>query len=106
MAKYKVTQKLVQTVIQTYWEEFDTSDQAKWDDLKESVKDNLHEEAFDELPEEAPEDPAEWLALYRNLYYLEYANQDDDYWISDSKGTTEYIYIIEDEDGDEVIRED
>jgi hypothetical protein len=106
MATYKVTQKLVQKVIQIYWEDFDTSDQDQWECLKESLKDILREDKFDELPEKAPEDPAKWLALYRKLPRLDYENKEDDYWISDSKGTTEFIFIIQDEDGNEVIRED
>ncbi len=104
MTKFKVIQKLTQVVIQEFWEEFDTSDQSRWEALKESVKYSMDDDEFDELPDEAPEDEAVWFSLYQNLDCHEYANQEEDYWKSDIKGSTEYDYILENEDGEQIDR--
>jgi hypothetical protein len=96
MARYKVTQELTQTVIQTFWEEFDTSDQENWDRLLENAAENLEtDDKLDAFPLEAPEDPELWLRLYEHLYYAEYENQEEDNWVSDNKGFTEYDFSIE-----------
>ena len=97
MPKFKAKQKLVQTVIQLYWEEFDTEDQEQWDSLRDRVEDDLSE-----FPEEAPSDPNVWFQLFQNLYYAEYENAEEDYWVSDIKGFTEYSYELVDSD-DNVI---
>ena len=104
MAIYKATQELTQTVVQTYWEEFDTESQEQWDLLKSRVAD-AGEELDDDLPEDAPSDPTVWFELYKKLYYAEYQNQDDDDWVSDRKGFTEYSYSIEDADGELIASE-
>ena len=104
MAIYKATQELTQTVIQTYWEEFDTDSQEQWDSLKSRLAD-AGEELDDDLPEDAPSDPAVWFELYKKLYYAEYENQDDDDWVSDRKGFTEHSYFIEDADGEVIASE-
>jgi hypothetical protein len=97
-------QSLRQTVIQRYWEEFDTSDQDAWDDLRNRLEEAGGVEIAD-YPTKAPEDPATWFELYKQLYYGEYVNQDEDYWVSDIKGFTEYEYSLTNEKGDEVISE-
>ena len=97
MPKFKAKQKLVQTVIQLYWEEFDTESQEQWDSLRDRVEDDLSE-----FPEEAPSDPNIWFQLFQHLYYAEYENAEDDYWVSDIKGFTEYTYELVDSD-DNVI---
>ena len=93
MPKFKANQKLVQTVIQLYWEEFDTEDQEQWDSLRDRVEDDLSE-----FPEEAPSDPNVWFQLFQNLYYAEYENAEEDYWVSDIKGFTEHTYELVDSD--------
>ena len=92
-------QKLIQTVIQVYWEEFDTDDQAHWESLKERVNENSAE-IFDDYPDRAPSDPSIWFDLYQNLYHSEYYEQEDDDWYSDRKGTTQHSFDLEDSDGD------
>jgi hypothetical protein len=101
MATYKAVQELTQAVIQTYWEEFDTENQEQWDSLKARAQDCSGEDLSD-FPEEAPSDPNIWFELFQKVYYLEYENQDDDDWVSDRKGTTEYVYELRDSD-DNVI---
>lgn len=103
MAIYKAMQELTQTVIQTYWEEFDTESQEQWDSLKSRVADAGEE--LDDLPEDVPSDPVVWFELYKKLYYAEYENQDDDDWVSDRKGFTEYSYSVEDADGEVIASE-
>jgi hypothetical protein len=93
MPKFKARQKLVQKVIQLYWEEFDTEDQEQWDSLRNRIEDDLSE-----FPEEAPSDPNVWFQLFQNLYYAEYENAEEDYWVSDIKGFTEYSYELVDSD--------
>ena len=97
MPKFKANQKLFQTVIQLYWEEFDTEDQEQWDSLRDRVEDDLSE-----FPEEAPSDPNVWFQLFQKLSCTEYENAEDDYWVSDIKGFTEYTYELVDSD-DNVI---
>lgn len=102
MPKFRMTQQLQQVVIQRYWEEFDTSDQDAWDDLRERVESNSAVN-LDFFPLDAPSDPAVWFQLYKELYYLEYENTEEDDWISDRKGTTEYEFNLTDERGEEVM---
>jgi hypothetical protein len=99
-----MTQKMRQIVIQRYWEEFDTTDQDAWDALRSRLENNLTID-FADYPENAPEDQATWFELYKALYHLEYENQEEDDWLSDRKGTTEYQFILTDESGDEVMSE-
>ena len=104
MAKYKAKQKLVQTVIQTYWEEFETENQEQWEFLRTRIED-CSGVSLDDYPEDAPSDPAVWFELYKKLYYAEYENQYDDDWVSDRKGFTEHSYSIEDADGEVIASE-
>lgn len=104
MPKFRMTQQLRQVVIQRYWEEFDTTDQDAWDDLRERIESNGSN--VEDFPVDAPSDPEIWFQLYKELYYLEYENADEDDWISDRKGFTEYSFILTDETGEEVMSED
>ena len=101
MSTYKASVKLYQTVLQEFWEEFDTTDQVKWESLKERISYNDSDYA-ESLPELAPEDPELWFDAYKELYYAEYENQESDYWISDAKGSTEYQYELFDQTGNVV----
>ena len=102
MAIFKVKQNLTQIVIQTYWEEFDTENQEEWEALKNRVEENTGD-SLEDFPQDSPSDPELWYDLYKKLYYAEYQNKDDDDWISDRKGTTEYSYSLEDADGVEIV---
>ena len=106
MATYKVTQKLYQTVIQEFWEEFDTNDQEKWDVLRSYAEDQMDEDEFAEIPEKAPEDPSLWFQLYKHYEVLEYQNSEPDDWVSNRKGSTEYAYILEDSEGEVIQSEE
>ena len=55
-----------------------------------------------EFPDEAPSDPNLWFQLFQKLSCTEYENAEDDYWVSDIKGFTEYTYELVDSD-DNVI---
>ena len=104
MAIYKATQELTQTVVQTYWEEFDTESQEQWESLKSRVEDS-GAELDNDLPADAPSDPNIWFELYKQLYYAEYENQEEDDWVSDRKGFTEYSFSLEDADGEVIASE-
>jgi len=104
MPKFRMIQSLRQVVIQRYWEEFDTSDQDAWDDLRSRLE-SAGDVEMDDYPTKAPEDPVVWFELYKQLYYGEYENQDDDYWVSDIKGFTEYEYCLTNDKGEQVISE-
>jgi hypothetical protein len=101
MPKFRMVLKKTEVVIQEYWEEFETTDEAAWKNLKNRIDTDKLD--MEEIPEHPPADPAVWFALYKALYYAEYENQEEDDWISDRKGSTEYAYILSDEDGDEVM---
>lgn len=101
MPIFKAKQKLVQTVIQLSWEEFDTEDQDQWESLKERVQDQSMDD-LSEFPEKAPSDPSLWFQLFQKLSNTEYENREEDYWVSDIKGFTEYSYELTDTD-DNVI---
>ena len=101
MPKFKAKQKRVQTVIQLCWEEFDTEDEDQWESLKERVESQGADD-LSELPDEPPRDPNIWFQLFQKLSSMEYENAEDDYWVSDIKGFTEYTYELIDSD-DNVI---
>ncbi len=101
MPKFKAKQKRVQTVIQLCWEEFDTEDEDQWESLKERVESQGADD-LSELPDEPPSDPNIWFQLFQKLSSMEYENAEDDYWVSDIKGFTEYTYELIDSD-DNVI---
>ena len=98
MPKFKARQKLVQTVIQLYWEEFDTEDQEQWDSLKTGVEEGSAKDVS-KFPENAPSDPNIWFDLYKMLNYKEYENAEKDDWVSDCNGFTEYFFELEDSEG-------
>lgn len=100
MAIYKVKQELTQTVIQTYWEEFDVDSQEQWESLKLRA-----EVDDDEFPEQAPSDPNQWFELYKKINCIEYGNKEIDDWISDRDGYTEYSFSLEDESGEVIASE-
>jgi len=99
MPKFKAKQELYQTVIQTFWEEFDTEDQDQWESLKSRVEESSGED-LEDYPSEAPSDPSVWFQLYQMLYHIEYENCEDDDWFSDRKGSTEHQYQLEDSNSD------
>ena len=103
MTKFRMSQKLVQVVIQNYWEEFDTTDQDAWEDLLSRL--NSDGKDISDYPDQAPDDSAIWFDAYKQIYYAEYENQDDDDWYSDRKGSTEYEFILTDDGGDVVMSE-
>ena len=105
MAKFKAKQKLIQTVIQLYWEEFDTEDQEQWESLKARVED-YSGESMEDYPNEAPSDPSLWFDLCQNLYHSEYAVQEKDDWYSDLNVTTEHSFKLENSDGDVIESSD
>ncbi len=101
MAIYKAVQDVTKVVTQSYWEEFDTEDQDQWESLRERVQSQSMDD-LSEFPEEAPNDPNMWFQLFQRLSCMEYENAEDDYWVSDIKGFTEYTYELVDSD-DNVI---
>lgn len=103
MPKFRMMQRNTEVVIRQFWEEFDTSDQEAWENLRGRI-DNFHIDVND-FPELAPDDPETWFSLYKALNFIEYEHQDEDDWFSDRKGTTEYEFILSNEDGDEVMSE-
>lgn len=96
---FKVKKELHQTIIQSYWEEFDTDDQDQWESLKSRVEE-AGAEGIEDYPNQAPSDPSIWFELYQMLDHSDYENCDEDDWVSDREGTTESNFELEDESGD------
>jgi|LakMenEpi03Aug12_release.lakeMendotaPanAssembly.Ray.scaffolds.fasta_scaffold1072542_1 hypothetical protein len=95
MAIYKAVQDVTKVVTQSYWEEFDTDNQDQWESLK-SRAENCSGEDLSSFPEEAPSDPNIWFELFQKVYHLEYENEDEEDWVSERKGTTEYCFELRD----------
>lgn len=85
-------------------DEFDTSDQEKWEWLKSSVSDKLGEDEVESLPEDAPSDPQIWFDLYRFLDRGEFAEIEDD-WVSERKGGYDVSHTLTDTTGKRIISE-
>ena len=106
MATYTIKHDLYQTVLQTFYEEFDTEDQEKWDWLiKNAQQQGGDESNLSELPAEASDNLEDWFFLYKFVSSTDLSNQDIDEWISERDGTTEVVARIEDADGSVVIEE-
>ena len=95
MAIYKAVQDVTKVVTQSYWEEFDTDNQDQWESLK-SRAENCSGEDLSSFPEGAPSDPNIWFELFQKVYHLEYENEDEEDWVSERKGTTEYCFELRD----------
>lgn len=104
MTTYRMRKEITQVIVQRYWEEFDTSDQSAWDDLRRRLDSSGID--LEDFPEEAPDDASSWFEAYKSLDQAEYSNQDDDDWIGERKGLNETSFILEDTDGNEVMSED
>lgn len=104
MTTYKVRLNLVQQVIQTYTDEFDVTDQAKWEKLRSASQNYIEAPSLKKIPEKAPSDPIAWLELYQLLDRSEYEQQENDWWCSEENGSTESLWILEDDDGVEIER--
>lgn len=105
MAIYKAKQVIVQRVIQTYWEEFDTENQTQWENLIYKAEDDLMGCDFD-FPKIAPSDPAIWFEVYKRLYCEEFNNREEDDWITIRKKLAEHCCTIENANGDVILKED
>ena len=78
MAIFKFVHTRSWTAYENYWEEFDTSDQNKWEDLIEMAKEFLNAEEINQMPKNAPSDPQLWFQLYSSLNETYLENQDDE----------------------------
>ena len=76
MPTYKFVHTTSWSAYQEDWEEFDTGDQDKWDELLE--KTSLDEDELNRFPKEAPQDPAIWFELYSSICEMDLENQGDD----------------------------
>lgn len=89
-------------MIQSSSEQFDTSDQKKWETALERAASNEGDEIYEEFPKKAPSDPATWFELYKKVPYQEYENEEPDDYYSDRKGTSEYEWTLKNAKGKEV----
>lgn len=85
MPKYKVCYTEFHTVSSIYSDEFDTSDQDKWESLKAAAEYSLSASDLKKLPSKPPKDPSIWLSLYRQLPKSDYEDHEDD-WTSINHG--------------------
>lgn len=107
MANYSIKHDLYQTVLQTFYEEFDTEDQDKWESLVKNAREQGADESdLLELPSEASDNPEDWFYLYRFICSTELSNQETDEWISEINGTTEIVRRIVDANGKIVVSDD
>jgi hypothetical protein len=98
MTKFKVSLTQTHSVLLVYSDQFDTSDQGKWEELKECVKSSgsMDDDEFDSLPKKAPKNIQKWLRVYQCLDATDFPNQEEN-WISHSKGGFPVDYEITDE---------
>jgi hypothetical protein len=85
MPKYKVVRTEYHQVASIYTDQFDTSDDEKWDELKKEAEFHMPRDEFEALPEDPPSDPQLWFDVYYHVNSGEFAEQEDD-WISVRKG--------------------
>jgi len=103
MATYKYVRNLKQIVIQTVYEEFDTTDQDLWDKLLENASDYADEDELENFPIDASDELALWFKLFSYLNEGEFTNSLADDWVSDRKGFTEITDSLEDSEGNEIF---
>jgi hypothetical protein len=65
-------------------DEFDTSDEEKWESLKSMAEFHTPKEEFDRLPDDPPNDPNIWFELYGAVHPGEFPNEED-------AGSTDHI---------------
>ncbi len=103
MATYKYVRNLRQIVIQTVYEEFDTTDQDLWDKLLKNANDYAYEDELENFPIDASDEVELWFKLFSYLIEGEFTNILPDDWFSDRKGFTDITDYLEDSEGNEIF---
>ncbi len=77
MPIYKFVNSRAYTIIEEYWEEFDTTDQAKWESVLENASHSIDESQLEEFSKIAPTDPSIWFELYSLINEVDLENMDE-----------------------------
>lgn len=99
MPTFQVTKQEFHTVVKTYIEEFDTSDQDKWDHFRKLISVYAKDKLAD-FPLGAPEDPHVWFTLLQLMRQTEYEVEVKDDWVSVRNGEYKTIHYLEDAYGE------
>ncbi|KXW58862.1 hypothetical protein [Ferrovum myxofaciens] len=99
MPTFQVTKQEFHTVVKTYIEEFDTSDQDKWDHFRSLISVYAKDKLAD-FPLVAPEDSHVWFALLQLMRQTEYEVEVKDDWVSVRNGEFKTIHYLEDSYGE------
>lgn len=77
MPKYKFINCRSWTTYEDYWEEFDTTDQKKWQSVLKTASYSVDESKLEEFPKTAPADPSIWFDLYSLINEDDLENMDE-----------------------------
>lgn len=92
-------------VVVSYEDEFDVTDNEKWQMLLQLAEDNgLDEEDLEEFPKEPPEDAEVWFELYRLIEMYSVADRQED-WRTERKGGYDIEWYLLDDKGQTISSE-
>ena len=97
--KFKVTKRVYNKVEDTYWEEFEMT-QENWNDLMHYAKQDSSE-SVKHLPERMTEKKEDWVLLYSLMSNGDFQNEDKATWLREEYDD-EQIFIEEVKDDDVV----
>ena len=86
MPKFTIKKTQIHTVLLKFTEDFDTSSQENWDQLKSRAQENMDDDEYDELPKKPPKKIEAWLALYEHIDAIELENKSEEKWVTFKKG--------------------
>jgi hypothetical protein len=95
MPTYKFVHTRIITTHEDYWDEFDISDQDKWESVLKNASYSVDKSELKSFPKKAPSDPAIWFELYSLINEVDLGDQDEDR----CEGI-DHDYALYDEDGD------
>ena len=86
MPKFIIKKTQIHRVLLEFTEDFDTSSQENWDQLKSRAQENMDDDEYDELPKKPPKKIEAWLALYGQIDAIELTNKSEDKGVTFEKG--------------------
>ena len=98
MPIYKFVHTRILTVLEDYWDEFDISDQDKWESVLNNASYSVDKIELKKFPKKAPSDPAIWFELYSLINEVDLDQQDEDRCDDE----IDHDYALFDEDGNSV----
>ena len=104
MPKFTIKKTQIHRVLLEFTEDFDTSSQENWDQLKSRAQENMDDDEYDELPKKPPKKIEAWLALYEHIDAIEFENKSEEKWVTFEKGGYGEESEIIDSNGNVVLR--